>query len=51
MDELLRAIEEDLLNHSRPTQIAFHIYELLSEAGCNDEYIQEVASALEDIVS
>lgn len=51
MDELLRAIEESLLNHGRPVQVAFHFYELLSEAGYDDEYIQEVASALEDIVS
>ena len=51
MDLYLDAIEEDLLNHSRPIQVAFHIYELLSEAGYDDEYIHEVASALEDIVS
>lgn len=51
MEELLRAIEESLLNHSRPVQVAFHLYELLSEAGYDDEYIQEVANALEDIVA
>lgn len=50
MNELLEAIEEALLNNSRPVQIAFHIYELLSEAGYDDEYICEVATALEDIV-
>jgi uncharacterized protein YpiB (UPF0302 family) len=51
MDDLLRAVEESLLNHNRPIQVAFHFYELLSKAGYDDEYIQEVASALEDIVS
>jgi len=51
MDDLLHAIEEALLNHSRPTQVAFHIFELLSSAGYDDEYISEVASALDDIVS
>ena len=50
MDELLRAIEESLLNHSRPVQVAFHLFELLSEAGYDDKYIGEVAAALEDIV-
>ncbi len=51
MDDLLRAIEDSLLHHNRPVQVAFNLYELLSKAGCDDEYIQEVASALEDIVS
>ena len=51
MDELFHAIEDSLLNHNRPVQVAFHFYELLSEAGYDDEYIQEVASALDDIVS
>jgi hypothetical protein len=51
MDELLKALEESLLNHSRPVQVAFHFYELLSVAGYDDEYISEVAAALEDIVS
>lgn len=51
MDELFRVIEESLLNHGRPSQIAFYLYELLSESGYSDEEIQEVASALEDIVS
>jgi hypothetical protein len=51
MTELLKALEESLLNHSRPAQVAFHIYELLCGAGYDDEYIEEVAAALEDIVS
>lgn len=51
MNELLEAIEEALLNNSRPSQVAFHFYELLSTAGYDDEYISEVATALEDIVS
>lgn len=50
MDDLLRAIEDSLLHQSRPVQVAFHFYELLSKAGYDDEYIQEVGSALEDIV-
>lgn len=51
MDEILHVIEESLLNHSRPSQVAFHFYELLSNAGYSDEDILEVSSALEDIVS
>lgn len=45
------ALQETLLNHGRPSAVAFHIYEMLSEAGYDDEEITEVASALEDIVS
>jgi hypothetical protein len=37
--------------HSRPVQIAFHIFEILSEAGYNDELIAEVSEALTDIVA
>lgn len=51
LNEQLEAIEEALLNHSRPTQVAFHFYELLSVAGYDDEYISEVATAMEDIVA
>jgi hypothetical protein len=51
MDELLHTLEEALLNTSRPVQVAFHFYELLNRAGYDDEYIQEVAAALEDIVA
>ena len=51
MNELLSALEASLLNHNRPVQVAFNLYEILSDAGYDDEYIQEVAAALEDIVS
>ena len=51
MNELLQKIEESLLNQNRPAQVAFQFYELLSESGYDDEYIQEVAAELEDIVS
>jgi len=51
MNKLLLTIEESLLNHSKPAHVAFQLYELLSESGCDDEYIQEVAAALEDVVS
>jgi hypothetical protein len=44
-------LQESLLNHARPSLIAFHIYELLSNAGYDDEGISEIATALEDIVS
>ena len=46
----MEALQESLLNHSRPAQIAFQFYEMLSEAGYNDEEIAEVTSALEDIL-
>lgn len=51
METLLNQLQESLLTHSRPVQIAFHIYEILSDAGCDDKYIEEVASALADIVT
>jgi hypothetical protein len=51
LDRLLEQLLESLLSNGRPAQVAFHIYELLSEAGCNDDYIEEVASALADIVT
>jgi DNA-directed RNA polymerase specialized sigma54-like protein len=51
MEALLQAIHESLLNHDRPVAIAFHIYELLDNAGYHDDDIQEVAAALEDIVN
>jgi hypothetical protein len=51
MDDLLQTIEEALLTNSRPVQVVFHFYELLSEAGYDDEYIHEVATSLEDIVA
>lgn len=51
MEVLLQQLQESLLTHGRPVQIAFHIYEILSEAGYNDEMIEEVSQALIDIVS
>ena len=51
MEILLQQLHESLLTHGRPVQIAFHMYEILSEAGYNDELIEEVASALSDIVA
>jgi hypothetical protein len=51
MEKLFRSLEESLLNHTRSAQVAFHFYELLGEAGYDDEEIAEIASALEDIVS
>lgn len=50
METLLQQLEETLLNHGRPVQVAFHLYEILSEAGYNDELILETAEALADIV-
>jgi hypothetical protein len=47
----MESLQEALLNHGRPTAVSFHIYEILCEAGYDDEEIAEVASALEDIVS
>lgn len=44
-------LREALLDHGRPNALAFHIYEILHEAGYDDEEISEVASALEDIVN
>ena len=51
MDNLLERLKEALLNNGRPVEIAFHIYEILSEAGCDDDSIGEISSALDDIVS
>ncbi len=51
METLLQQLEESLLTQSRPVQVAFHIYELLSKAGYDDESIQEVSEALSDIVA
>lgn len=50
METLLQQLEESLLNHGRPIQMAFHLYEILSEAGYSDELILETAEALADIV-
>ncbi|MFZ4859824.1 MAG: hypothetical protein ACOYL3_25925 [Desulfuromonadaceae bacterium] len=51
METLLHQLQESLLTNSRPVQVAFHIYEILSEAGCDDEFICEVSEALTDIVA
>jgi hypothetical protein len=51
METLLQTLEESLLTHVRPVSVAFHFYELLCEAGFDDEEIAEVASAMKDIVS
>lgn len=51
METLLQQLHESLLTHSRPVQVAFHLYEILSEAGYDDEMISEVTEALADIVA
>jgi hypothetical protein len=51
LEILLQQLQESLLTHVRPVQIAFHMYEILSEAGYSDELIDEVAQALTDIVA
>ncbi|MFZ4858127.1 MAG: hypothetical protein ACOYL3_17195 [Desulfuromonadaceae bacterium] len=51
MEKLLQQLQESLLTQSRPVQVAFNIYEILSEAGYDDELISEVSEALTDIVA
>jgi DNA-directed RNA polymerase specialized sigma54-like protein len=51
LDTLLQQLQESLLTNARPAQVAFHIYELLNEAGYEDEQIEEVSAALTDIVA
>ena len=51
MEELLHQLHESLLTNRRPVEIAFHIYEILSEAGYDDETIEEISSSLLDIVA
>jgi len=51
LEALLLQLQESLLTHGRPVQIAFHIFELLSNAGYDDEFIEEVSEALSDIVA
>ena len=51
MDTLLQQLQESLLTHARPVQIAFHLFEILSGAGYDDELIEEVSTALADIVA
>ncbi len=33
LETLLQQLQESLLTHCRPVQVAFHMYEILSEAG------------------
>ncbi len=51
LETLLQQLQESLLTHCRPVQVAFHMYEILSEAGYDDEMIGEVSDALADIVA
>jgi len=51
LDKFFEQLKDALLNNGRPVEIAFHIYEILSEAGCDDDIIEEISSALADIVS
>lgn len=51
LETLLQQLQESLLTNARPVQVAFHIYELLSESGYDDEQIEEVSAALADIVA
>jgi hypothetical protein len=51
LEKLLEQLQELLLNHGRPTAVAFQVYELLSEAGYDDELVEEVSAALADIVA
>ena len=51
MEALLQQLQESLLTHCRPVQVAFHLYEILSEAGYDDDMINEVTEALADIVA
>ena len=41
METLLQQLQESLLSHCRPVQVAFHLYEILSEAGYEDDMINE----------
>ncbi|MDD2851452.1 MAG: hypothetical protein PHY09_06050 [Desulfuromonadaceae bacterium] len=51
METLLLQLQESLLTHARPVQVAFHLYEILSNAGYDDELIHEVSDALADVVA
>lgn len=51
MEAPLNQLQESLLTNGRPVLIAFHLYELLSEAGYNDELTEEISAALTDIVA
>ena len=47
----LLGIAESLRQHSRPGVVAFMFYELLSGSDYTDEEIEEIATALADIVN
>ncbi len=51
LETLLQQLQESLLTHCRPVQVAFHMYEILIEAGYDDEMIGEVSDAMADIVA
>lgn len=46
----LMALTYKLKDHSKPGQIAFLVYELLTDAGYSDDEIREVGSALSALV-
>lgn len=46
----LMALTYKIKDHSKPGQIAFLVYELLTDAGYSDDEIREVSSALSAIV-
>ena len=48
---IITELEESLSVHDRTVKVGFLVYELLSEAGYSDEEIEEVAHAIQDIVS
>lgn len=51
LETLLQQLQESLLTDCRPVQVAFHLYEILSAAGYDDDMISEVSDALVDIVA
>jgi len=46
----LMALTYKIKDHSKPGQIAFLVYELLTDAGYSDDEIREVGSAISAIV-
>jgi hypothetical protein len=51
IEPLLSELAESLSVHDRTVKIGFMIYELLNNAGYDDEEIHDVATAIVDIVS
>jgi hypothetical protein len=49
-DKTMEAVQVSLLDHARPSLIAFQLYEMLNGAGYDDKEIAEVALALKYIV-